>query len=340
MGMYRWVGVAAVAMMAGAPALATVTTVAPIASFSQATGKKNANAKILYYKNEDTSKTTTTVTKTPIYTTVYTPVYTVKQTPIYNSKGVITGYKTTQVQTGTTATQKITGYNTVTTKSTKITPKAEIYTTNGSNTTAAAAPVSFSYLSPISSGFSSRLSGPLNALFSMDAIATTTPTVTGGSLTQLLDSGTISFKLATPIYRLDALGHNIGPALSNLLTVTFKNAELIGTASGTTISLGGSSILNPVSFTSDFRTFDLPNSEYDFSITGVAASNALSVAAIDPSLTNVTGGHTFNSFRVATVGLFSASVPEPASWGMMVLGFGLMGAGLRGARRQRLSFAA
>jgi len=98
---------------------------APVASFAEVATKAGA-PKILYYKNEDLVKTTTTTTKTPIYTAV--------QTPIKNAKGQTIGYTTTQ---------KITGYNTVTTKSTAVTPKAELYTTNGNSTAKAAAPVKF-----------------------------------------------------------------------------------------------------------------------------------------------------------------------------------------------------
>jgi hypothetical protein len=34
-----------------------------------------------------------------------------------------------------------------------------------------------------------------------------------------------------------------------------------------------------------------------------------------------------------------AAVPEPATWGLMLAGFGLVGAGLRSRRRQAVTYA-
>ena len=42
----------------------------------------------------------------------------------------------------------------------------------------------------------------------------------------------------------------------------------------------------------------------------------------------------------ATFTLMSAAVPEPATWAMMILGMGMVGAGLRLRRRQTVSAAA
>jgi len=58
-------------------------------------------------------------------------------------------------------------------------------------------------------------------------------------------------------------------------------------------------------------------------------------ATVDPTLTNVTGARTLNSFRVSTTGNFAASdVPEPASWGMMILGFAAIGLARRADARK------
>jgi len=285
---------------------------APVASFAEVATKAGA-PKILYYKNEDLVKTTTTTTKTPIYTTV--------QTPIKNSKGQITGYTTSQ---------KITGYNTVTTKSTAITPKAELYTTNGSSTAKAAAPVKF-LLSAPDSPFAAILGKPQDALFSLSATSTTAPVLDHGVFTQLF-SGTLSFTRTAPLYKLDYLGHATTTALTNLLSISFTNAVLTGTANGMTIGLAGNTPESTINFTSDFRSFTREDwlTNFDFAIAGNAASVAIGRAAVDPALTNVTGIRSLNSFRVSATGTFAASaVPEGASWMMMIVGFAAIGVSRR-----------
>jgi len=324
------IGVAAVLGIASGQAMASPVHPAGkplwIGTFFQAP-VKGKFSKILYYKNEDVVKTTSTTTKTPIYTSVQVPVYTTVKAPIYNSKGQITGYKTTQVQTGTTTVQKLTGYNSVTTKSTAITPKAELYTTNGSSTVKSAAPVLFA-LDASNGPFAAALKGPQYALFSFAAVSTSAPSLTGGTFSQLFDSGTLSFTRTTPLYKLNKFGNPTGAALTNLLTVTFTDAVLTAGVNGTTMGFSASSPASTINFTSDFRSFTKPGwlTAYDFALAGNSASAPITRATIDPSLTNVTGTRTLNSFRVATVGTFAASaVPEPANWLMMLVGFGLIG---------------
>jgi hypothetical protein len=285
---------------------------APVASFVQVPGKSGA-PKILYYKNEDLVKTTATVTKTPIYTTV--------QTAIKNSKGQITGYTTTQ---------KITGYNTVTAKSTAVTPKAELYTTNGSSTAKAAAPVKFMLSAP-GTPYAAILAKPQDALFSLSALSTSAPVLDNGVFTQLF-SGTLSFTRTTPLYKLDYLGHATSTQLSNLLSISFTNAVLTGSANGVTIGLAANTPDSVINFTSDFRQFTKQDwlTNFDFAIAGNAASVAIGRALVDPTLTNVTGTRTLNSFRVSTTGTFAASaVPEGATWMMMIMGFAAIGVARR-----------
>lgn len=308
-------GIAMIGAVAAAQAVAAphpAGSTAPVASFVQVATKAGA-PKILYYKNEDVVKTTTTTTKTPIYTTV--------QTPIKNNKGQITGYTTSQ---------KITGYNTVTTKSTAVTPKAELYTTNGSSTAKAAAPVKF-LLSAPNSPYAAILGKPQDALFSLSAVASTAPVLNGGTFTQLF-SGSLSFTRTAPLYKLDQLGHATKTALNNLLSISFTNAVLTGSANGVTIGLAASTPDSSINFTSDFRQFTKADwlTNFDFAIAGNAASVALSRAAVDPALTNVTGVRSLNSFRVSTTGTFAASaVPETATWMMMIMGLAAIGVARR-----------
>lgn len=284
---------------------------APVASFFQVPSR-GVTPKVLYYKNEDTVKTTTTTVKTPIYTTV--------QTPIKNAKGQITGYTTTQ---------KITGYNTTTTKSTAVTPKAELFTTaTGSATAPGAAPVKFLLSVGSASPFASTLSNPQDALFSLHAISTIAPVLNSGDFSQVF-SGSLSFTRTTPLYKLNAAGHAVGAALSNLLTINFTNAVLTGTANGVTIGFAANTPDSTISFSSDFRTFTRADwlTNFDFAIAGNAASAAIARASVDPTLTNVTGTRSLNSFRVSTTGTFAASaVPESATWMLMIMGFGAIGA--------------
>ena len=52
--------------------------------------------------------------------------------------------------------------------------------------------------------------------------------------------------------------------------------------------------------------------------------------AVDNVQIDFSGGRSLNSnFEVAA----SGAVPEPATWGMMILGFGMMGASVRYRRR-------
>jgi hypothetical protein len=313
-------GIAMIGAVAAAQAVAAphpAGSTAPVASFAQVATKAGA-PKILYYKNEDVVKTTTTTTKTPIYTTV--------QTPIKNNKGQITGYTTSQ---------KITGYKTVTTKSTAVTPKAELYTTNGSSTAKAAAPVKF-LLSAPNSPYAAILGKPQDALFSLSAVATSAPVLNSGTFTQLF-SGSLSFTRTAPLYKLDQFGHPTSTALNNLLSISFTNAVLTGSANGVTIGLAASTPDSSINFTSDFRQFTKADwlTNFDFAIAGNAASVAVSRAAVDPALTNVTGTRSLNSFRVSTTGTFAASaVPESATWMMMIMGFAAIGVAGRADMRK------
>jgi len=50
---------------------------------------------------------------------------------------------------------------------------------------------------------------------------------------------------------------------------------------------------------------------------------------------SITGGTTLNSFSASNItGSFGGAVPEPATWGLMIMGFGGVGALLRSRRRQ------
>ncbi len=141
-------------------------------------------------------------------------------------------------------------------------------------------------------------------------------------------SGSYSFK-STQAY---TIGNTTYAANSNLLTITFVGASLFGKlTSADALFTGDSGVGNSVTYTSDFLTFNNTISR-DFSI---------SLGAIAPTLSGTTS---LNSFTATPVGSFAsdpvpssnAVLPEPASWAMMLVGFGAIGLGVRGATRRAL----
>jgi hypothetical protein len=82
--------------------------------------------------------------------------------------------------------------------STGVTARSELYTTNGVSTAPSAYSVRFNFLDA-PGGFSRSLAGEQNALFTMSALSTTAPQALSGFFFQNFESGTISYKLATPV---------------------------------------------------------------------------------------------------------------------------------------------
>lgn len=176
----------------------------------------------------------------------------------------------------------------------------------------------------------------LNALFTLNGFFPKgSPTATFG--TTYIEQGFTGVMSFTTLAAITVGGPHLAPhtyaAGSNLLTVNFANAAFLGTLGGHTGSADGSVAAgDTVTMTSDFL---------DFSST---ANRDLSLAftSILPSLAkNVGANHGLKTFRGVVGGQFSSDpapivngvVPEPASWALMLVGVGLVGAGLR--RRAR-----
>jgi len=284
----------------GSTEAARATTVITVGNFVQVAPKKGAVPKIVSYKNEDKIKTTAVNVKTPIYA------------PTYDRNHVING-------------QKITGYTTVVNKSTLVTPKSELYTNSGTSTTFSTPVVNFNYDVPVAAQFAPFVTGPQAAYFSLDAISTTAPVEGASFYFQTFQSGTISFTRTAAVQLYTPTGKKNGGALTNLLTISFTNAVLVTRPSGTVLNLLASTPMASMTMTSDFLNFSNAV-DYDFAIALTAANPSVSLASIDPTLTNVTGQRTFNTTRASASGGFGASsVPEPATWTLMALGFGTMG---------------
>jgi len=118
----------------------------------------------------------------------------------------------------------------------------------------------------------------------------------------------------------------------NLLSGTFNDAWIQGNGGtgSTNLSVGNGGVFT--SLTSDFEDFNhlIPGSE-EF---------ALNLLGVTPAF-SANAGKALKTFRANGGGNFSfeAGVPEPATWAMMLVGFGGMGAVLRNRRRQGAAFA-
>jgi len=190
---------------------------------------------------------------------------------------------------------------------------------DGSGTiSSTAAPVKFSFLNPDGSSLMT-----FDAL--MDLAATTgTAQVFSGLAILPISAGTLAF---TTDHSVTYNGHTG----TNLLTVTFDGGALTGALGGSTANYGASTPPYTVNFTSDFLDFS-----------GSSARDlALAIDAINPSVGFAFGSSRFNAGTVT--GNFGADVvsgqpqgvvPEPASWAMMLFGFGLAGSVLRTQRRR------
>ena len=160
------------------------------------------------------------------------------------------------------------------------------------------------------------------------------PTVTTGATT-----GTYSGVGA--IFTTSATGGYTGATGPGTTTGTFTFSDLIGTTLATSL---------PSLFTFGDYTFSASSVEtLGYSVTsGVGGSNAaislylLGTAIADgfsatpASVTlqlNSTGGSAFSA-SATFASPPSLPVPEPASWAMMLGGFGVMGAVMRGSRRK------
>jgi hypothetical protein len=112
-----------------------------------------------------------------------------------------------------------------------------------------------------------------------------------------------------------------------LLTAVFTNATFLGTAGSPGLTLTGDNITGTVVYESDFLDFS--------EVVGTAFS--FTGAATAPLQLGSSGR--VRSFRGTVTGNFSSDpvpsvlVPEPETWAMLVLGFGLVGVSVRRRRK-------
>jgi len=160
-----------------------------------------------------------------------------------------------------------------------------------------------------------------DAHLSVDFISNLGTTGGATSRVQMFDtatSGSISFT------RDAAAGEGDG-ARTNLLTVSFTKAELNASqnAGSFTFKSNADSV---ITFTSDFLDFtNVLSKDFAFSFSGASPTFNAPLGTSGRS-TSFSGSGTFASDPAPLV---VGGVPEPASWAMMLGGFGLLGLTLR-----------
>lgn len=173
--------------------------------------------------------------------------------------------------------------------------------------------------------------GPLDATFSFQATSPANdPAGAGAALDEHNLSGTFTF-LYAGIKPLHVWTSTYLPG-ANLLTGVVSGFDLTGLRGGTTGLIDGSTQTGgTVSYTSDFLNFAGTNDR----AFGIGFGYATPVLSADP-------GAALHTTKVhGAVGGFSAdtrphttAVPEPQTWAMLLLGFGLTGAAMRASRRR------
>jgi len=160
------------------------------------------------------------------------------------------------------------------------------------------------------------LISPSTALVNLNATASALPFMSGGNIEQLF-SGSITFTLLAPQMGMS------GPSV-NALTVNFTDAIFETPPGSSAPTLQADSSLGAViTYASDFLDLSGSNNE-NFALSFSGASSPLNLGPLRLPDFSFSGSGTFAA---------AVPVPEPASWSMMLAGFGLLGGALRGRRK-------
>jgi hypothetical protein len=207
------------------------------------------------------------------------------------------------------------------------TPSGGSLYTSVNGATAAPIAVNFTYLTSALSSL-----GPLASSFTMNLTAADgNPAFSGGGfLVQGGLTGSFSFTYTGADFTIGSTTYSSG---TNLLSGTIGEASIAGAAGGTSGGVSASTSTGSViSYASDVLNF-ADGSTYDFALTLTQISQVLNRPSSTSSL---------RDFDAASTGSFSAdpapttiggAVPEPATWGMMLIGFGVIGGALRARKR-------
>jgi hypothetical protein len=170
-------------------------------------------------------------------------------------------------------------------------------------------------------GLPADLTGLQDAHLSVDFVSNLGTTGSGTSRVQMFDSltsGSISF------IRDTAAGEGDGTK-TNLLTVSFSNAELDASQGNGSFTFK-SNTDSVITFSSDFLDFtNVLSKDFSFSFSGASPTFSAPLGNSGRN-TSFSGSGTFASDPAPLV---FGDVPEPASWALMLGGFGLLGMTLR-----------
>ena len=172
----------------------------------------------------------------------------------------------------------------------------------------------------------SFLDPSLATLVNLDTTFTLSATVADGTPAQSLGplfsqpgvNGTFSFIYDGPTGVFG--GHSLVQGVTDLLSGTFTGGRITGlghTGSANLSTLGGTLV-----YASDVGTFS-GDEEFAFNLLGVTPGFGASA------------GHSLDGFVGNGGGNFSAGVPEPSSWALMIGGFAGLGLMLRSRRSAR-----
>ena len=186
-------------------------------------------------------------------------------------------------------------------------------TTSATSTDAGGVAVDFKYLVSVPAA----LQGFQDAILTLDASSTQMVSLNGDNASQGGFSGKLSIRRAVPLDGKD-----------NLLTIDFTNGTFFSV-------LGGSSATYTISIPGAGTNI---KQESDFLMFGnvVEADFSLSFSALSSTFAKNGGGYG-RSFRANATGTFASNpaptgVPEPEMWGLMILGFGMVGVAVRRRR--------
>jgi len=142
-----------------------------------------------------------------------------------------------------------------------------------------------------------------------------------GSRVQLFDTATNG----TITFTRDAAAAEGNGTRTNLLTVSFSNAELDASQGNGSFTFK-SNANSVITFSSDFLDFsNVLDKDFSFSFSGASPSFSSTLGSSGRN-TSFSGS---GSFASDPAPLVVGGVPEPASWAMMLGGFGLLGLSLR-----------
>lgn len=182
--------------------------------------------------------------------------------------------------------------------------------------------VQFSFLQP---ELAPSVFNTLANLTLTGSVTDTSAALRSGLLVQENLTGSFSFRSITPIF----IGSAFFDAGSNLLSGSFSSGVLAGVRNSNSAGISASAPFASVTYTSDFLSFDPFSSDNSLALALTSINPLFNALGVGDSIT-LNPNRAVRSFRAVAQGNFSsdpapAPVPEPATWGMLIVGFGMVG---------------